>query len=303
MKTRIVKLRFSGLVHFGRKRLTDGERVFAADTFFSSLFIEAVALSMDTDWLLQDLVLSDAFPYIGEQLYLPKPLIKFEAQSSDETNHKLYKKLNYIPVSSYHRYLQGEINPEQVKIWQEKFELGTEFLMDKVSLSDTTNGGDSRPYGVGSYAYGPDAGVYLILQAEDVVIERLKQVLDSLQYSGIGGKRSSGYGRFQYELMTNDKLVELLNVSLGYHILLSTAMTKEPELSEALSGARYLLKKRSGFVQSTDYEQTLVKKKDFYSFVPGSVFQKAFSGEIFDVGENGGHPIYRYAKAIWLGVS
>ncbi|WP_240624918.1 type III-A CRISPR-associated RAMP protein Csm4 [Staphylococcus debuckii] len=79
-------------------------------------------------------------------------------------------------------------------------------------------------------------------------------------------------------------------------------MAEENNLKTILENARYLLKKKSGFIQSADFTNTLVKKKDFYSFSAGSVFKHPFSGAIFDVGENGKHPVYRYAKAMWIEV-
>ncbi|MDT2808916.1 type III-A CRISPR-associated RAMP protein Csm4 [Enterococcus asini] len=303
MTTKIIKLTFQRPVHFGKKRLSDGEATFAADTFFSGLYIEALAMGMDSEWLLSDLVISDSFPYIDETLYLPKPLIKIEAQANDETNRKVFKKLNHIPVAAYHEYLAGRITASQAKLWADQFELGDSLLSDKVSLMDIPAGGESRPYAVGTYHYKPNAGLYIIVEATDDVFDKLSRVMEFLQYSGLGGKRSAGYGRFTYELTTDDTIVELLAKKGRQAVLLSTAMATSDELRLALPESRYLLRKRTGFVQSKNYEETLVKKKDFYSFVPGSVFTVPFDGAIFDVGENGGHPVYRYAKAIWMGVS
>ena len=55
---------------------------------FSALFIEALQLGIETDWLLNDLIISDTF-YENEIYYLPKPLIKIE--SKEEGNHKAFK--------------------------------------------------------------------------------------------------------------------------------------------------------------------------------------------------------------------
>ena len=60
-----------------------------SDTLFSALFIEALQLGIETDWLLNDLIISDTFPYESELYYLPKPLIKIE--SKEESNHKAFK--------------------------------------------------------------------------------------------------------------------------------------------------------------------------------------------------------------------
>ena len=77
-----------------------------------------------------------------------------------------------------------------------------------------------------------------------------------------------GLRPFTYELTTDDTIAELLAKKGRQSVLLSTAMATPDELRLALPASRYLLRKRTGFVQSKNYEETLVKKKDFYSFAP-----------------------------------
>ena len=52
MTTKVFKLSFKTPVHFGKKRLSDGEMTITSDTLFSALFIEALQLGKETDWLL-----------------------------------------------------------------------------------------------------------------------------------------------------------------------------------------------------------------------------------------------------------
>lgn len=86
------------------------------------------------------------------------------------------------------------------------------------------------------------------------------------------------------------------------HLLLSTALPKEDELSEALDGASYKLIKRSGFVASTEYAPESRKKRDLYVCSAGSCFQHCFKGDIYDVSDGGNHSVYRYAKPLFMGV-
>ena len=44
------------------------------------------------------------------------------------------------------------------------------------------------------------------------------------------------------------------------------------------------------------------RKKDLYVFNSGSTFTEKFEGDICDVSSGGAHPVYRYAKPLWLGV-
>jgi CRISPR-associated protein Csm4 len=48
--------------------------------------------------------------------------------------------------------------------------------------------------------------------------------------------------------------------------------------------------------------ERLEKKRDFYSFAAGSVFQNKFEGDIFDVSIKGNHPVWRYAKPLFMAV-
>lgn len=298
----ILKLSFKAPVHFGKKRLSDGEMTLSADTLFSALFIETLNLGMDKEWLMNDLVISDTFPYESELFYLPKPLIKIN--SKEEGNHKDFKKLKYVPVHHYNDYLEGNLSAEDAKDLNDIFEVGRYTLHTKVSLTTQERNPkeDSEPYSVGTFTFAKNAGLYFIAKGSSQTLESLKKVMTALQFSGLGGKRNVGYGRFEYESVDNNNLMKLLKQKGENSILLSTAMAKEDELKEALNKARYKLNKRSGFIQSTNYSKMLVKKSDFYSFSSGSVFKTTFNGAIFNVGNNGNHTVYRYAKPLWLEV-
>ena len=75
MATRMVKLTFQAPVHFGDGRLSDGEYTCDAATLFSALFIEALKAGCADELLVAaksgGFSISDAFPYIGERLYIP----------------------------------------------------------------------------------------------------------------------------------------------------------------------------------------------------------------------------------------
>ncbi|MFP3770534.1 type III-A CRISPR-associated RAMP protein Csm4 [Enterococcus faecium] len=305
MITQIIKLSFNSPVHFGNKRLSDSEMVISSDTLFSALFIEALNLNLDTDLLMKDLVISDTFPYRDTELFLPKPLIKVTAQNQDDTNYKMFKKLKYVPASQYLDYVNGKLSSNDVKKLIEEFKIGTYNMQTKVSLQELEKqeSGESEPYTIGTFKFYPNTGVYFIAKGTSETLEKLMKIMDSLQYSGLGGKRFAGYGRFTYQVIYDEVLKQLLLQKGNKHVLLSTARGTEEELKTCCEEARFILKKRTGFIQSASFNESLVKKKDFYSFTAGSVFTQPFKGGIYDVGENGNHPVYRYAKAFWLEVS
>ena len=298
-------MHFSTGLHIGRGLLTDGEPVFYADTLFSALCHEALKMKK-LDKLYRyckegHLKLSDGMPFIRNQLYLPKPLLRVE--TDDEGNSKikkLFKKLNYIPVEKFEEYLKGDLDVQKEK---KKYDtLGKFQMTQKVSV---TREEEPQPYYVGSYHFQKEAGLYVIVSYDkEEVFEFFIELMRALEYSGIGGKRTSGYGKFQLEYVNlSKKLRERICMEkYSLKMLVSLALPKKEELQRACSHANFQVIKRSGFVASDTYARHLQRKKDFYAFAGGSCFQNTFDGDIYDVSLGGSHPVYQYAVPIFVGV-
>lgn len=277
MKRSIIKLKFHTPLHFGKGNLSEGGYELLADTIFSALCIESGnPQNLVEEVKSKGLRISDAFPYIGNYYYIPKPMIYVDQQSE---NYKLFKRIKYVTEDTLSAFLEGTLYPED--------ELKNFVLGESEARTQVCVGKD--PFQVGIYTFNDDSGLYIIVEhSDDYVFE----AFEKLQYSGIGGKRSSGLGRFTfaveecYEFPQGEK-----------KILLNTAMAKDDELEKTLEGANYLLQKRSGFIHESRY-----KKRDFYTFKAGSIFTKEFEGDIFDVG-NYEHPVYRYGIPMFMGVS
>ena len=126
----------------------------------------------------------------------------------------------------------------------------------------------------------------------------MDKLIKSLSYAGIGSKRSSGFGRFEYECAKR-QLPFADSQSVNY-MSLSVCLPKDNELDGAMENATYDLIKRSGFVASESYSETPLRKRDLFCFKGGSVFKNKFEGDIFDVSSGGAHPVYRYARPMWL---
>lgn len=298
------KLHFTSSVHFGNKRLSDSLVSFHADTLFSALIIEAIKLKLDFKPLLENLIISDSFPYIQNNYYLPKAYIPIENKLENETDYKVFKKLKFIPISLYQKYLRGLVTAADAKNITENYNLGEMDTQVKVSLRNLVNNeeqANSEPYFIGTYTFNSDAGLYFLADSDKKTLKLLEILLESLQYSGIGGKRSSGFGQFKFEVLPISVIEELEKIKSSSYILLSGAMANEDELETICKKARYTLIKRSGFVQSSTYADQLVKRNDYFVFSSGSIFHTKFSGRIFDLSENGNHPVYRYAKGFWIG--
>ena len=52
----------------------------------------------------------------------------------------------------------------------------------------------------------------------------------------------------------------------------------------------------------TLYAEEYRRKRDLYVFAAGSCFKNEFEGDIYDVTNGGSHPVYRYAKPLFMGV-
>lgn len=300
------RLEFPHGVHFGKNSLDSAEYTFAADTLFSALCQEAVKDSTEKLEVLcryvkeNKLCFSDSFPYMRERYYLPKPLLRVEntEQTGNSVIKKAFKKLKYIPSDLFDAYLKGSFPIEQAGNLDE---LGSSVL--KVSAS-VRGEEETKPYRVGIFYYNENCGLYFIAGYEDkAAAEFLEELLKRLSFSGIGGKRMAGLGRFEVSSKEVPEAIRKRIVAEGKRLMtLSVSLPAEDELEQALEHADYLLEKRSGFVASENYAAEQVRKKDLYVFAAGSCFDTAFEGNIYDVSANGAHPVYRYAKPMFMEV-
>ena len=298
----IYKLRFQTGVHFGNGLLNDSSYVFHGDTLFSAMYIEA--LKCDAAERFYELVcsghllFSDALPYVGDQYMIPKPMIYVEpVNRGDSGDKKKIKNIKYLPVGQLEKYLAGtmELDEDPMKGFGDFYQR---------TMAAVRKEGDTLPYQVGTYYYRKGNGLYLILGYDSQEgLQLAEELLSAVSLQGIGGKRSAGLGRFEYFKVGKEKnLLNSLNQEGKYYMLLSSALPTSEEMEGALEGASYLLDKRSGFVASFTYAEEFRKKKDSYVFAAGSCFLHRFSGGVYDVSEGGGHPVYRYAIPMFMGV-
>ena len=308
---KIVRLTFTGDVHFGSGILESSASTLTADTIFSALCCELAGSgrSEQIEQLVLDvknrvLMLSDTFPFKGEQLYLPKPFIPVRAENDDgdSVKKKSFRKLKYIPMEKYDAFLQGKFTYEECQdTLNEISETNGFSLYMQVAVRRES---DPEPYSVGKIRFSNNCGLWLIIAASDESkMEEITGLFRSLGHSGIGGKRSAGCGRFSVDLSDVPLfLCKALKRRESPYISLSTSLPKENEMEKALEGAYYSLMKRSGFVYSEDYSSTPQKKNDLYVFEAGSSFRNLFSGDVYDVSSNGFHPVYRYAVPMFISI-
>lgn len=309
MNYRLYHLEFHNSVHLGTGSLDDTQISCPADTMFSALCHEAIKMGVFAELMEAvtsgKLLFSDAFPYIGKRYFIPKPVlwIDHKKEQGNSSVKKKFKNMPFIDMSFLSDYLKGSYPEAHMN---DLAYLGSYSM--KVSVN-TREGDQPLPYRVRSFSFNVNSGLYTIVGYEsDEILQLFDSLVEALGLSGIGGKRSAGYGRF--ECISGKVPMELekqLNVSdAGYYMLLSTALPDDDELELSMEDSYYELIRRGGFVSSVKFMEATkpVRKRDIFVFKSGSCFKHPFHGSVRDVTSPGsGHPVYRYACGMFLGVN
>lgn len=316
----LYQLRFNAPVHFGGAdsalSLYGSEDHFRADTLFSALCHTALQLHGNTglERLLAltrsgKLLFSDSMPWARERFYLPKPFFTVRmTQELPAEKRKAIKKLAWIPADRFEEYCDAIRSGMFFECEAVSFGRSAEITKAMVPVQ-----GDARPYPVGLYHFRAGCGLYFVAAWENPQdIVWLTELVEALGVTGIGGKVSAGYGKFsvinKIDMASSEdpgisELYQGLRKTGKKSMLLTTGLPQDEELDAALEGAGYQLVRRAGFVASDTYAESPRKKQTQYYMNAGSVVQNRFSGDIYEIGTCGSHPVYRYAKPLFLGVN
>ena len=113
-------------------------------------------------------------------------------------------------------------------------------------------------------------------------------MIENLGYFGVGGKRSSGLGKYEIKSITDFK-----NNYEGSYILVSTSLPIDLD-----EDVYFKVLKRSGFYRGKD---NFYKKRDVYAVKSGLLLEKPFKGVILDdLSEH--DTIYRFLVPMFLRV-
>ena len=239
-----------------------------------------------------EFALTDAFPYLSGP-FLPKPIGFPKFEQPDLTTDvkevrrqaKMAKKLQFIPLDKFDSYVSGTLLEDK------------EHAVTNIVTKNQPHV-DGALYQVSTVRFADQSALYVIATESDL----LNELMTSLQYAGIGGKRSSGYGRFD---LTITDIPDALNnrltkVHQGPVMTLTTSLPIEKELEHVMGTGSYLLSKSSGFAYSTESKENY-RKQDLYKFASGSTFSETFTGQIVDVRPlDFPHEVLNYAKTLFF---
>ena len=234
MNYAILKFHFSTAVHFGDGVLNSSVTSFMADTLFSSLFIESLKMNMNQQLLdyvnSGKLLFSDSFPFKGKEYFLPKPIMAVRNEDSENQKmKKKVKKIKYLPCDKVDDFVNSKLDFE--KYADVKF-----CRLDEDTKAAVRNAEKEEPlpYRVGVCTFMENCGLYVIAGYENPsTFEEVKTLFDSLQYTGIGGKRNGGLGRFTLEITTIWLLVFHIRRMMNWIMLLTVLLIfwlRDPDL-------------------------------------------------------------------------
>jgi len=333
MLYRLYKLRYFTPVRFGddgaAAGLDQARPGGRADTLFSALCTEGATLSPDYPQKLAEaaaagaLLLTDLMPYHGDTLYIPRPLLPPSPQASGKNERekalaavKRKKKINktaYIQVRALNTYLHWlqEGDAANFDIADATFFQGFEKF---AAVRVNTRGEEPLPYLVTQYRLGRSSGHYFVAAAnEPEFLHQLDLLLEWLGYSGIGGKRSAGLGKFELAedpidmdetgVFADDAaLYRLLTLpEAEWYMALSCLWPQAEEIGLFAEGY-YSLATRSGFVNSAAYAPNAMKRNSVQMAVAGSCFKARAAGRVGNLAAGGNHPVYRYGKSLYVGL-
>lgn len=331
MRFAIFSLAFDGPVHFGEASQGGGlEQAgvgYPADTLFSALCTELSAEGALADLArLREgvtsgrLLLSDLLPWqvVGDEMayYLPRPVLQLARRAqqplayretcAQATARKRAKKLKYLRASRLADFLRAMQADGR---WEEETpEFGAQALTERVNC----RGAASLPYFVGTFSFCADAGLYLLAGMErEEDQDWLEALLRWLGCLGIGGKRSSGCGKFhlaedalsldEVGLYADDAALYrmLEDVAAPWQMTLSPLLPTREEIPAVRQGS-YALRHVGGFVTEAAHAE---KKRGVYLVEAGSCFRARPAGQVAVLGTSGGHEVLRYGKGLYVGVT
>lgn len=295
MDTLAVKMYFVSPLHIGRLGLgmEETDPMIHSDTLYAAIFYSLNKLFQQEKPV--DLLISSAFPFVDNKLYLPRPCIELpglEKESIRKRRGKAVKAARFISPRHFPQWINGEeVNYEEVREDQELLSANIKYsVRPRARLDRMTN--DSVFYFVGQVNFKHHkAGLYFLASGSLKELEWLRASVRLLSDEGIGGERSSGYGRFIPEF------IEKPNIPAAdggrRYVSLSLYCPAAPEEIEGALLSYQLIKRGGWTLAGKSYPQ-----KRLIMLAEGSLFARRVEGKIHDISHpEANHKVYRNGRA------
>jgi len=261
-----------------------------SDTIFAAvanIIAEVESIDVLKEFCESNPKFSSAFPFYKNNLFLPKPLKPPREIESNRELHKRWKKK---------RWIDGELikNKKIIIKLEEKEDGSNEFIArtripkfykEFEILRNTKHriNEQTQIFSVHTLSFSKNSGLFF-LYSGDVNIDDYVKILGE---EGIGGGKSTGYGKFKVKIERYS-----LNTSGKWNLLLSLCLPQRSEV-EVLKDAYYILFERSGWTNSS-------RKKRMRVLAEGSIVPR-IEGKM-EVDCVNGVKIYRNYLALILPV-
>lgn len=331
MKFACYKLLFRDALHIGSNRpgFEHTEEFIHADTLFSAL-MQAWALLYPDDldsFFPQNnqrldfphFRISSAFPFVGDNLFLPKPRWRLGKQKEEEFSPKLVKKikkLTWVDKRIMARWLNnelGQLQPDETfgddAYWSPgkkdsqtraqsplRIESSSRVQMDRW-LNTTT------PFTYARLYFQEGAGLFFLAEITDPGYqEKFIAALRLLGDEGIGGDRSVGHGHFT---VTGPDVFQIdVPENTDHYLLLSPFHPEHKEVAQIGDESSYELITRRGWI--TAGHGRPLRRQAVRMFAEGSVLQGPQpQGDLVRVLKQNnllglGHDVFRYGQPLSL---
>jgi len=263
------------------RQFGDVESVIHSDTLYSAIWSlwnwlfpgDKIFLE---DEIVNNFILSSAFPYYQNKYFFPKPqsyFFKHNVHSSDQ--RKSEKKIQFVEKAIFEKVLNGvKRDLSEIIIHQKAFaitdKVNKKFFerrtIEKNSLSRFTDASTKIFYET-ELEFNKDAGLFFFAEFKDESIKKkFESVLSLFGDEGIGLNRTTGHGAFR---ITADEIELNLPNSNEYLVLSSYLPSKEDMGIINFEDSTYELYKRGGWI--TNYSERNNIKKSVNMFKEGSV--------------------------------
>lgn len=261
--------------------------------------------------------ISSAFPFIslgtgGLQYYLPRPLLpppNFAHPDRGEQEERRYSKevktLFFIPLEDFLKWIASDpMRPPDLSPTK-----GSQLLFRVQHARDRLTEATGI-YLIGETAQSVGGGLYCLVRIEDpsrFSLDQLEQVFRELGRRGLGGRRSTGSGHYQYYEIEDlqqrpGEWAPLFSQNAGAQGYVLLSLYNDPHMRGEDCYAYRLVPRQGRMYSMQAFGQPI--RKRVWMFAEGSVFRVLPKGRLVDVTPDDFtvHKVYRYGYAFPIAV-